>query len=103
MVWQNFCRKRVWLLLNLYGRLFLRNTTKLFNPSLFQQTVLHRFAPCTLDTILPNPFNIEKYLCAPKITWGMAKLFVVKKLGLAARRIGFLRNPTILTPTLFFS
>ena len=67
MAWQNFCRKRLWLLLNQYGRLFLRNTTILFNPnpSLSQQTVLHRFSPCTLDTIVPNPksnpLNIRKY------------------------------------------
>jgi hypothetical protein len=51
--------------LNQYGRLFLRNTTVLFNPSLSQQTVLYRFSPCTLDTIVPNPksnpLNIRKY------------------------------------------
>ena len=56
MAWQNFCRKRIWLLLKHYSRLFLRNTTILFsrNPSLSQQTVLHRFSPCTLDKIVPN-------------------------------------------------
>jgi hypothetical protein len=63
MAWQNFCRKRLWLLLNQYGRLFLRNTTILFNPSHSQQTVLHRFSPCTLDTIVPNPFKHTEIFC----------------------------------------
>ena len=32
-----------------------------------------------------------------------AKMFVKEKTRVGARRIGFLRNPTLLTPTLFFS
>ena len=75
-------------LLNQYGRLFLRNTTILFNPnpSLSQQTVLHRFSPCTLDTIVPNPksnpLNIRKYFVFTEnygVHFGHGKTFCRKK------------------------
>jgi hypothetical protein len=57
MAWQNFCRERLLLLLNQYG-------------FVSKPTVLHRFSPCTLNTILPNPksnpFNIRKYFVCPE-------------------------------------
>ena len=93
-----------------YGRLFLRNTTLFFNPnpSLSQETALRRFIPCTLDTSLPNPssnlFKIGLYLVFIKLlcTLGAWQNFCQQKTRVGARRIGFLRNPNILTPTLFF-
>ena len=93
-----------------YGRLFLRNTTLFFNPnpSLSQETALRRFIPCTLDTSLPNPnsnlFKIGLYLVLIKLlcTLGAWQNFCQQKTRVGARRIGFLRNPNILTPTLFF-
>ena len=78
------------VIVNQYGRLFLRNTTILFNPnsSLSQQTVFHRFSPCTLDTIVPNPesnpLNIRKYFVFTKnndVDFGHGKTFCRKKLG----------------------
>jgi hypothetical protein len=88
------------LLLNQYGRLFLWNTPIFFcyqfnsNPSLSQQSVLHRFAQCTLNTILPNPksypLNIGKYFVFAEnytVHLGHGKTFVVKKLGSGAKRI----------------
>ena len=86
MAWKNLCWNWLWLLLNQYGRLFLRNTTILFNPSLSQQTVLHRFSSCTLDTIVPNPnsnpLNIRKYFVFTEnygVKFGHDKTFWCKK------------------------
>jgi hypothetical protein len=92
MAWKNLCWNWLWLLLNQYGRLFLLFArcslvpTILFNPSLSQHTVLHRFSSCTLDTIVPNPksnpLNIRKYFVFTEkygVHFGHGKTFCRKK------------------------
>ena len=104
--WQNFRRKRIWLLLNQYGRLFLRNTT-IYCLTLTLPLPINSFSLCTLHTILPNRksyhFNIGKYFVCTEIYGvhlGHGQNFSRTKLWLGARRIGFLRNTTILTSTI---
>jgi hypothetical protein len=92
------------------SRFYLNNTTILFNPNLSQPTVLHRFSPCTLDTILPNtksnPFNIGKYFVCTEnygVHLGHGKTFCRKKTRVRCKKNRVSAEPYYSHPTLFFS
>ena len=110
MAWQNFSRKSLWLLLkNMVvcscGTQPYFLTLTLAFPKKQLCVVLYRVhwtrVYLTLILILSRQDYISvhiKFQC----TLGAWQNFLSKKTRVGARRLGFLRNPNLLTPTLFF-